>query len=132
VAPYLEDPGTRVLYVGDLDLAGGDIEGNTRRVIERHAGREFDEDTWERILLTEAQADELRSRGVEPVQKKDERFRDSHPHEAYEAEALGQRDLTDILRRRLDELLPEPLERVLERERAERKVVLRRLRRRPR
>ena len=46
VAPALRD-GTRVLYLGDYDLAGGDIEGNTRRV---HA---LD---WERLALT---ADEV-------------------------------------------------------------------------
>ena len=35
VTPSLS-PGTRVLYLGDYDLAGGDIEDNTRRVLERY------------------------------------------------------------------------------------------------
>jgi hypothetical protein len=113
VAPYLENPETRVLYVGDLDLAGGDIEGNTRRVLEQHTGQLFDKDTWERVLLPEAQAEDLRRRGVEPVRKKDKRFKGGRPHDAYEAEAIGQRAVIDIVRERLDALLPEPLDRVL-------------------
>ena len=35
----------RVLYVGDHDLAGNDIEANTRRVLEQEAG----ELTWNRL-----------------------------------------------------------------------------------
>ncbi len=35
VAPVVSDPDTRVLYVGDLDLSGGVIEANTRRVLTR-------------------------------------------------------------------------------------------------
>jgi hypothetical protein len=50
VAPALRD-GTRVLYLGDYDLAGGDIEGNTRRVLERYHALD-----WERLALT---ADEV-------------------------------------------------------------------------
>jgi hypothetical protein len=57
---------------------------------------------------------------------------DGRPHLAYEAEALGQRAVAAILRQRLDELLPEPLERVLEREVTERAAVVRLLSRRPR
>ena len=45
VAPALRD-GTRVLF-----LAGGDIEGNTRRVLERYHALD-----WERLALT---ADEV-------------------------------------------------------------------------
>jgi len=30
----------RVLYVGDHDLAGNDIEANTRRVLEQEAGEQ--------------------------------------------------------------------------------------------
>jgi hypothetical protein len=38
VAPCLRD-GMRVLYLGDYDLAGADIEDNTRRVLERYRAR---------------------------------------------------------------------------------------------
>jgi hypothetical protein len=38
-----------VLYLGDLDLCGGDIENNTRHVLEREVG----ELEWERLALTE-------------------------------------------------------------------------------
>jgi hypothetical protein len=126
-APLLKDPRTRVLYLGDRDLCGNDIEAHTRDVLERHAGRAFDEDTWERLLLTEAQARDLRRRGVKPVRKTDHRFRDGRPHDAFEAEALGQRVLTDIVRGRLVELAPAPLDRVLAREVRQRRAVKRSL-----
>jgi hypothetical protein len=38
VVPLLAGNERRVLYVGDLDLAGEDIEGNTERVLVREAG----------------------------------------------------------------------------------------------
>ena len=46
VGPRLHD-GQRVLYLGDYDLAGGDIEDHTRRVLERYADLQ-----WERLALT--------------------------------------------------------------------------------
>lgn len=120
VAPLLDDDDTRVLYVGDLDLAGGMIETNTRDVLERATGRIID---WERVALTPAQGGELRARGVTPIRKTDGRYTDGHPHEAFEVEALGQGPVTAMVRARLDELLPEPLVSVLEREEAERAEV---------
>jgi hypothetical protein len=44
------------------------------------------------------------------------RYADGRPHEAVETEALRQTVLMEILRSRLDELIPEPLGRVQERE----------------
>jgi hypothetical protein len=70
----------------------------------------------------------LRVQELEPIQEIDQRFADRRPHLAYEAEALGQVQLEAIVRARLDALLPEPLARVLERERRQRVEVLRRLR----
>jgi hypothetical protein len=131
VAPYLVDPKTCVRYLGDWDLAGNDIEANTRRVLERHTGRTFDATTWKRILLTDRQVEELRRKGVEPVEKRDERFKDGHPHQAFEAEALGQAYLTGIVRRQLAALAPVPLKDVLEREVKERAAVLKLLRGEP-
>jgi hypothetical protein len=116
VAPLFEDESTCVLYVGDYDLAGNQIEANTRDVLERHAGREI---PWERVALTEAQTEELRARGVEPIAKKDNRYKDGRPHLAFEAEAIGQAELTDLLRDHLDGLLPEPIADVLERQKRE-------------
>src|SRR5262245_406193 len=51
IAPMLS-PGDRVLYFGDLDLAGGHIEANTKQVLERKIGGEL---KWERVALTDAQ-----------------------------------------------------------------------------
>jgi hypothetical protein len=113
VAPLLADGLVIVFYVGDYDLAGNQIEANTRSVLERHLGRGLD---WERVALTEKQTRRLQARGVEPIEKKDNRYKDGRPHLAYEAEAIGQAVIVDMLRRRLDRLLPEPLATVIERE----------------
>ena len=111
IAPELvvSDRTRRVLYVGDLDLSGGQIEVNTRRVLERELGVELD---WTRIALTDKRA---RHR-LEPMLKLDDRYADGHAHEAIEVESLGQSVVTEIVRAELDALLPEPLDRVLERE----------------
>ena len=111
VAPRLSD-GARVLYLGDFDLAGGDIEQNTRRVLERYHGLE-----WERLALT---ADQVRDHRLTPIIKTDRRFKNGGAHEAVETEALSQRLIVQIVRDRLDALLPEPLELFLAREEEER------------
>ena len=116
IAPLLGAPGfRRVLYLGDLDRSGADIEANTRRVLEREAGRELD---WTRLGLTEEQAQE---RGITPIWKVD--GRDRKGHWATEVESLGQAGVVHLVRDALDALLPEPLVRVQEREDAEREVV---------
>jgi hypothetical protein len=114
IAPQLR-PVDRVIYLGDLDLAGGQIEDNTRRVLERLIGGPL---RWERLALTEEQ---VRQYNLPTIIKRDRRYKDGRPHEAVETEALRQTVLIDILRARLDALLPEPLARVFERERRQRK-----------
>lgn len=105
VAPVLHD-GQRVLYLGDWDWQGLQIEANTRAVLEEYADLE-----WERLALTEAQVNEpaydLRSR---TIQKADRRYRPAMVYPAVETEALSQQVIVDIVRGRLDELLPAPLE----------------------
>jgi hypothetical protein len=125
VAAYLRDPNTRGLYIGDHDLAGNDIEDHTRRVLEDATGRTFDKSTWERLMLTDAQCRQLVRKGVEPIQKKDNRFKDGRPHEAFEAEALGQSFVVATVRKRLEQLAPEPLADVLGREIKQRAEVIR-------
>jgi hypothetical protein len=115
---------TWVIYLGDLDLAGNDIEINTRRVLEREIGAV---PQWQRLALTAAQVTDF---NLPPIVKEDRRFKDGRPHEAVETEALSQGLLMDLLRRRLDEMLLEPLADVLEREEQERAALARRLRRR--
>jgi hypothetical protein len=127
-AHYLEDEGTRVLYLGDHDLAGNHIEENTRRVLELATERTFGAGNWERLMLTDAQCRQLQKKGVEPIQKHDRRYKDGRPHEAFEVEALGQSLVTQIVRKRLEQLAPEPLAAVLERERRQREEARRRLR----
>ena len=48
IAPKLE-PRDRIIYRGDLDLAGNQIEANTRRVLEREIGGEL---LWERLAYS--------------------------------------------------------------------------------
>jgi hypothetical protein len=114
VAPKL-GKGDRVGYLGDLDLAGGDIEGNTRRVLEDILGGELD---WTRLALTLEQVTRYR---LPTIIKTDKRFKNGGGRqEAVETEALSQTLIVDIVRNWLDELLPVPLERVLVRERRQR------------
>jgi hypothetical protein len=108
IAPALR-PGDTVGYLGDYDLSGGQIEDNTRRVLD-----------WTRIALTEAQ---VSSYALPPIIKGDKRYADGRPHEAVETEALSQTVLTDILRDWLASLLPEPLARVRERERRQQRQI---------
>jgi hypothetical protein len=121
IIPILSE-GDRVLYLGDFDRAGGDIEGNTRRVLEREVGKL----NWERLALTTEQVQQY---NLPIIIKHDRRFADGGAHEAVETEALSQRILVDILRARLEELLPEPLADVQEREKEQRQKIARILRR---
>lgn len=113
VAPALQSEGL-VLYFGDLDRCGGDIEGNTRRVLETEVG--FLQ--WERLALTEAQVIEHK---LPKIMKRD--GRDGNEREAVETEALSQSVIVDILETRLNQLLPEPLEDVQARAEAERAII---------
>jgi hypothetical protein len=54
VAPVLR-PGDVVLYLGDYDLCGDQIEQNTRRVLEREIGGPL---KWERLAITREQIDQ--------------------------------------------------------------------------
>jgi hypothetical protein len=119
VAPLLSE-GDSVGYLGDLDLAGGDIEANTRRVLESIVG-ELD---WNRLALTREQKEQ---HDLPVIIKTDKRFHNGGGrHEAVETEALSQTLIVNIVRTWLDELLPQPLEQVFVREQRER-AYLRRL-----
>ena len=138
IAPLLQS-GDRVITLWDLDLSGGHIEANVRRVLEREIGGKLD---WERLALTK---DQVREYKLPVIVKKDKRFKNRRfqrvwtkgpplkpgEHEAVETEAIRQRVLIDILRARLDRLLlPEPLMRVQEREARQRRQLAALLRRR--
>jgi len=116
VVPYLAGNDRPVLYVGDLDLAGRDIEANTRAVLVRAAG----ERKWKRVALT---IEQVREHKLPWVQKVDTRFRPHRLHEAVEVEALGQATVTALVREALDALLPQPLADVRAREDAGKKTV---------
>jgi len=117
VAPLLLNATSpKVLYMGDHDLAGNQIETNTRRVLERETG-DLD---WRRIALTKEQVEEY---DLPVIVKHDRRYKDGRPHEAVETEALSQRLIVELLDTELTALLPEPLERVHEREERQRRAL---------
>jgi hypothetical protein len=105
----------RVLYLGDLDLSGGHIEENTRRVLEDYA--ELD---WQRIAITEEQ---VRERSLTKVEKKDNRYRPARTYPAVETEALKQTEIQRIHREALDGLAPISLEEAGEIEEEQRVLV---------
>lgn len=114
VVPLLLETGCRkVLYLGDLDRPGLQIEANTRRVIEDAIHHELD---WTRIGVTEAQAE-----AMIPILKTDGRTHITSG--GYEVEALGQAAVVALVRDALTALLPEPLADVRERAEAERRAL---------
>jgi hypothetical protein len=100
IAPLLEDGDRAVLYIGDHDKRGYQIEANTRRILKEVCGP-LD---WTRVALT---AQQVRRHRLPVVQKHD---RVLGTHQAVEVEALGQSEVTALIRAALDDLLPEPLE----------------------
>lgn len=122
VAPALQAD-QRVLYLGDWDYCGLDIEKNTRRTLVDAIGADL---MWERVALT---SDQVRDLSLPVIAKPDARFKDKRAFEAVETEALGQARIVALLRDRLDELMPEPIARVLEREQRQRDEVTEQLRR---
>jgi hypothetical protein len=125
IAPLLQDADSpQVLYLGDYDLAGNQIESNTRRVLEQEVGPFLDR--WKRIALT---AEQVGQYSLPTILKHDRRYKDGRPHEAVETEALNQRLIIELLEGELIARLPESLEHVLEREkrqqRALKKIILR-------
>jgi hypothetical protein len=100
VAPRL-NAGQIVLYLGDFNLCGNDIENNTRRVLEREVG----ELEWERLALTETQVEDYR---LPRITKRDKRFKDyDGVHEAVDTEALSQRIIIHIPSRALGAVVAE-------------------------
>jgi hypothetical protein len=104
-------PGQRVLWIGDLDKSGGDIECSIRRTPEDAVGPLH----WRRLAMTEDLAEAY---NIEPIWKTDGRTR--LPRPAIEVESLGQATLVTLVRAELDQLLPQPLASVHKRERRER------------
>jgi hypothetical protein len=113
------------LYIGDCEERGpGDqIEANTRRYIEDHAGRTFTPDTWIKVALTPEQVASSPRLHDLAIEKLDHRYRPPRPYRAIECEAVKQVELERMLRRALDELLPEPLECVQVREERQRETL---------
>ena len=122
VAPLLT-PGRCVLYLGDFDHAGGQIEANTRRELEEIVGRSLD---WERVAITQQQIVDHDPK-LEPIWKTDNRYRNGLEHEAWETEALGQGAVVALVGAALESLLPGSLEETRAREREQRRDVLKRL-----
>jgi hypothetical protein len=110
-------PGDTVGYVGDGDLCGAQIEANTRKVLEQLIGGELN---WTRVALTDEQIARYHLEEFK-IMKPDRRYKPPRYAPAIECEALQQHIIVAIVREWLEALLPEPLERVRERERRQRK-----------
>jgi hypothetical protein len=111
VGPQLHD-GQHVVYLGDYDHQGVQIEANTRRILAGYAKLE-----WERLALT---AEQVAADRLPVIKKPDGRYRPTRWHDAVETEALSQAVIVRLVRERLDQLLPEPLGHVLVREHRQR------------
>jgi hypothetical protein len=125
IIPLLQQGPRRMFYLGDFDWQGGQIERNTRDVIEDALAEDFTTATWQRLALTERQVNDYR---LPIIKKTDSRYRPPRTHDAVETEALSQSVLVKLVRDALDAALPEPLADVQRREVQQRVAVLRRLR----
>jgi hypothetical protein len=121
VVPRLVD-NMQILWLGDLDLSGNQIQASATRILAEH--NTANNVTIQRLALTEDQVDEY---DLEPISKRDNRYADGSPHMAVELEAFGQRRIVALVRDALDDLLPEPLDDVHVREERERAAIARRL-----
>ena len=115
VAPRVR--GRRIIYLGDFDWQGLQIEANSRAVLAPHGPA-----SWQRLALTGEQVVE---RSLPSIDKLDRRYKPPRSYPAVETEALGQRLIVDLLRVHLDSLLPEPLDTVRMREVVEREALAR-------
>lgn len=107
-----------VLYCGDLDIGGAQIEENTRSVLKEVCMVPF---RWERLMLTEAQ---VREHGLPSIRKTDRRYKNGKgEHEAWECEALSQKLIVELLEGRLRKLLPKKIEEVERLEKRERALI---------
>ena len=125
VAPILRN-GRIVLYLGDHDRCGHQIEANVRRVLESKVG---DKIPWARIGLTETQ---VRFHKIDSIWKVDRRYGDKTPRECWECEALGQAGVVALVESTLKELLAQmcrrrTLRRVHDREKREVRAARRKL-----
>jgi hypothetical protein len=125
IAPLVGDHGggssaRRVFYLGDLDLSGGHIEENTRRVLSAYGVLD-----WQRVAIT---SEQVEGRGFPVKNKKDHRFKPPREFPAVETEALGQTRIISLLTEHLEDAAPERLSEVLEREEEQRVQVRKALR----
>jgi hypothetical protein len=125
IAPILQE-GQPILYLGDFDWCGGQIEAATQATLAEHSPAGLTVfDNWQRIALTDKQ---VRKHKLPKISKPDHRYRPVRHYEAVETEAFGQARIVAAVRARLDQLMPEPLDNVFQRERAQRAEVTEQLR----
>src|ERR1017187_7985212 len=104
-----------VLYCGDLDPQGEDIECNTRSVLRTCITHGVttgyisqDVFDWERLMLT---AEQVEEHTLSSIIKSDKRKNHGAPYEAWECESLSQKLIVTLLEERLkDMLLPTTLD----------------------
>jgi hypothetical protein len=104
VCPWIEAGSTDVVYVGDHDKAGYDIEASAHDRLEGFSDTLL---KWERVALT---AELVEAYGLPLVPRTDQRNR--RTYEVAECEAMPQAALMGLVRDALTDRLPQPLEHV--------------------
>jgi hypothetical protein len=107
-----------VIYFGDKDDDGSNIEGNTRSILQELVGPL----EWDRLALTKDQVEKYDLPVIRKFDKRDKKF-----HDGVETEALSQAVIVSILRAWLQKRLPQPLDVLEQRERRQRAEIRRRL-----
>jgi hypothetical protein len=113
-------PKTPVLYLGDWDKAGGDIEASAERRLSRFAPDW--NGTWERLAVTDPQALQLQALWITKTDQRNHR-----QYQTLEAEALGPVELRRILDDALDAMLPTSLRQIEAKEKRQRQAIRRKL-----
>jgi hypothetical protein len=86
-----------ILYAGDADKGGADIEAHTQKVLRECVNLPF---TWERIMITQEQVEQY---DLPSIIKTDKRTKVTY--EAWECESLSQKIIVDLIVNRLDDML---------------------------
>jgi hypothetical protein len=89
-----------ILYCGDWDKGGADIEAHSQKVLKECVTSPF---TWERLMITQ---DQIAQYDLPSIIKTDRRFKGGEGvQEAWECEALSQKIIVDLIVSRFDDML---------------------------
>lgn len=114
----LDEQPVHILYCGDADPQGDDIELNTRTVLQECDLNPFQ---WERLMLTPKQITQYH---LTSITKHDKRKNSGAEYDAWECESLSQKRIVSITENKLAKmLLPLTLEDIGRQETLERETI---------